>query len=56
MGETLLVTPALGRQGGHMPTLKMIWVGIAHPGFFLFGNGLSEDCPPWILCKNNIVL
>jgi len=25
------VTPALGGQGGHKPTLKIIWVGIAHP-------------------------
>jgi len=23
----------------------MIWVGIAHPGFSLFGNCLGEDCP-----------
>jgi len=25
--------PALGGQGGRGPTLKIIWVGIAHPEF-----------------------
>jgi len=27
-------TPAPGGQGGHVPTLKVSWVGIAHPEFF----------------------
>jgi len=25
--------PALGGQGGHVPTLAIIWVGIAYPEF-----------------------
>jgi len=25
--------PALGGQGGRVPTLEIIWVGIAHPEF-----------------------
>jgi len=25
--------PALGGQGGRVPTLEIIWVGIAHPKF-----------------------
>jgi len=25
--------PAVGGQGGHAPTLEIIWVGIAHPEF-----------------------
>jgi len=25
--------PALGGQGGHAPTLEIIWVGIAHTEF-----------------------
>jgi len=25
--------PAPGGQGGHVPTLEIIWVGIAHPEF-----------------------
>jgi len=25
--------PALGGQGGHAPTLNIIWLGIAHPEF-----------------------
>jgi len=45
--------PAPGGQWGHMPTLEIIWVCIAHPGFFFFGKSLSENCPPWILCNNS---
>jgi len=25
--------PAVGGQGGHVPILEIIWVGIAHPEF-----------------------
>jgi len=25
--------PAVGGQGGHVPTLEIIWVGIAHPEY-----------------------
>jgi len=25
--------PALGGQGGHVPTLEIMWMGIAHPEF-----------------------
>jgi len=36
-GQTIYPTapwaPALGGQGGHVPTLEKIWVGIAHPTF-----------------------
>jgi len=38
--------PALSGQGGHVPTLEIIKVGIAHPEFPSFGNILGEDCPP----------
>jgi len=30
----------------HVPTLEIIWVGIAHPGFSFLVNSLGEDCMP----------
>jgi len=48
------MVPALGGQGGHVPTLEIIWVGFAHPKFpFLeriwMTNAHPEFCAKTVL-------
>jgi len=45
------LAPALGGQGGHVPTLKIIWVGIAHPGFFSLERVLGRTAHPVFCLK-----
>jgi len=49
--------PPPGGQAGHVPTLEIIWEGIAHPEFTSLERvWVHDDCPPWILCKNSRLL
>jgi len=59
-GQTIYPTapwaPALGGQGGHVPTLEKIWVGIAHPTFPSLVGVWVTTTHPGFLCKGIMII